>query len=117
MFAETHGSLETLGNNSADESWGFRASQKCTGNASLEGAGVLVQTQGSIVCVALARTAGAGQTLEFSGSHVAFGVRTESLFSILFPTHLGMDLCTTDPVKWLLSPDPIISTCSLFLII
>lgn len=117
MFAETHGSLETLGNNSADESWGFRASQKCIGNASLEGAGVLVQTQGPTVCVALARAARAGQTLAFSGSHVASGVRTENLFSILLPTHLGMDLCTTDPVKWLRSPDPIISTRSLLLII
>lgn len=38
-----------------------------------------------------ARTAEAGGSLAFGGcSQVAFGVRTEDLFSLLLPTHLGM---------------------------
>lgn len=61
------------------------------GNACLGGVGVPAQTPGSAVCVALARTAEAGQALEFHGSHAVSGVGTENLFSFLFPMPLGMD--------------------------
>lgn len=59
----------------------------------------------SCLCVP-ARTAEAGQSSEFSGSQVDFGVETENLFSILFLTYLGMDICTKDPFKQLRLPDP-----------
>lgn len=116
MFAETHGRLGTLGNNPADESWRYWASREWHWEYIPRKSRGPCADSGLNCLRGITRVAEAGRSLEFSGSRVAFGVRTQNLFSIVFPAHLSIDLCTKDPFKQLPPLNLATSTCPILLI-